>query len=249
MRRDRCNESVASSCDTIGPRGRRDLCIFFLLTNGLDEPCAQRPIRAPIEMTDACRERSFTFSVRAMLMFVAAIALVFAFWTSLPSLSPRWADLLSRIDAASAVPVRGGLHQGKREAFYDWPRPTTTTYIQSALLLFVFYLAKRLIVMRLESNDFRGIAYVALVTVVLPFIYLNWTAWPAINVYFLANWIYMPTAILTVPTVSLALDMRCTNQQSWSRYTMRSLIEIFVILPIWWIAWGIVMVFSGLIWM
>ncbi|GAG99310.1 unnamed protein product, partial [marine sediment metagenome] len=98
------------------------------------------------------------------------------------------------------MPVRGGLHYGKREAFNDWPRPTATTYIASASLLIAFYLAKRLITRLIDSLDIRLIAYVALVNFVLPFIYLRWTAWPAINVYFLGNWIYMPIAVLTVPT-------------------------------------------------
>lgn len=179
---------------------------------------------------------------------MACIAFVLGFWQSLSSVSPRWADLLSRIEIAKTMPVQDGVHYGKLEAFNDWPRPTTLTYVVSIAITIVFYFSRRIIVRYIDSLDFRLLAYVVLVTLVLPYIYLNWTAWPAVNAYFLGNWIYVPVAVLAIPTVSFALDVRRSHPRTLSRCVCWSLAEILLITPIWSFLWTIVILFTGLIW-
>ena len=188
------------------------------------------------------------FSVRALLLAVTGFAFILGFFASLPVMVPRWRDLITRIELARGVPVHDGLHRGFQFEFNDWPQPTSSTYGFAIVITFCFYMTKHLVLRYLHALDLRVFAYVCLVTLVLPHIYLNWTDWSAVNVYFLGHLIFMPVAVLAVPTISFAYDASRTEQPTAKFYLARSLIELLLVTPVWTFLWGIMILLSGLAW-
>ena len=73
--------------------------------------------------TSTTRDAPRQFSMRTLLIAVTAIAFIVGYWSSLPTLIPRWHDLVTRIDASRADVATEGWRWGKGIAFQDWSDP------------------------------------------------------------------------------------------------------------------------------
>jgi hypothetical protein len=117
----------------------------------------------------------------------------------------------------------------------------------AGFLLFI-YAVKQAILRQLPSPALGW--YVLLVLCSLPYIWFFVVLdWFNRQVYHVECWIGYPITFLTIPTVSFLKDRLNPDGPSIAWYLIRSAIEIFILFPLWIVAWGFIsLYFLGWIW-
>jgi hypothetical protein len=187
---------------------------------------------------DGAQSNAIRFSVRTLLVVVSGIAIIFGYWTSLPQMLPEWNRLLNRIAAAHDSVAARGMLQGKPAVFSERQEPTRIDYAIGAFALIAFYSAKLLISRCIHHWATQIVAYVMLVSLILPYLYIHWEDWGNPFLFFVGNWLGMPVALLFVPTVTFVFDLLSRPVRSARWLLARSAIEIVVGIPLWGIFWA-----------
>jgi hypothetical protein len=78
----------------------------------------------------------------------------------------------------------------------------------------------------------------------LPYIwFLLVPDWHNPFIYRFSCWVYDPIAIWAVPTISFAWDVSSQRKCSYQRYIARSLFEIVLLFPAWFVFWAVFSLF------
>jgi hypothetical protein len=88
------------------------------------------------------------------------------------------------------------------------------------------------------------VLYLGAVAALLPYLYArSIDCWNDPGVTAQAIWIGTPVYVFTVPTACFLYDVLVRKQRSWTFYTIRSLVEVLFLVPLWGVAWGFIVLF------
>jgi hypothetical protein len=164
---------------------------------------------------------------------MSLLAIALGYRRTMASILPMWQDLENRIQLSEQNMKTYGTLHGKGIAFLDWHVADRTDLWIGLVVLILFYIAKTTIVRCRIPIDIRVLLYSGLVCAVLPILYLRLTEWGNGLIYFSGNWIFMPIATLTIPTITFVYDLRSEKPRSVMYIAIRSIAEIFLLLPVW----------------
>jgi hypothetical protein len=178
------------------------------------------------------------FTLRALFVVLAGICAIMGYWIALPHVLPPWHRLLNQIDFAYRSVEDDGILYGKLSAFPDWQGPTHADVAVGMSVLIGFYLVKIVISRRVYHWAVQIVAYVMLLSLVLPYIYIRWEDWSNPHIFLVGNWCGSAVAVLAIPTFTFMFDLIDHRVHSNRWMIVRSSLEILVGIPVWTIFWA-----------
>ena len=118
---------------------------------------------------------------------------------------------------------------------------TDASLLNLALLLVVIYVVKLVIVAQWRKKNVAVVLYTVVIALSLAYIYvLVEVDWRNTQVNPLWCWIGTSVALLFVPTASFALDVFSSARKGLLHLSVRTAIELFLLLPLWYLscAWA-----------
>jgi hypothetical protein len=112
-------------------------------------------------------------------------------------------------------------------------RGLTLTILNIILFYLLLYLFKILITIQIRNRLLSVLLYLALFVVSLVFLYSQVENGPTPHQDIEYYWYGTPVVYLTIPTITFIYDVIWKKKSSILLLIVRSLIEIFVITPVW----------------